>query len=91
MKKILALVLALLMMSTVFVGCGTDADTNTKATADEATASDYDYVKANGSMKIGYTVYDPMNFTDENGDFVGFDTEYAKAVCENKKIGVNFH
>ena len=88
MKKILALVLALLMMSAVFVGCGTDADTNAKndATADEAVASDYDYVKANGSMKIGYTVYDPMNFTDENGDFVGFDTEYAKAVCE--KLGV---
>ena len=88
MKKILALVLVLLMMSAVFVGCGTDADTNAKndATADEAVASDFDYVKANGSMKIGYTVYDPMNYTDENGDFVGFDTDYAKAVCE--KLGV---
>ena len=87
MKKILALVLALLMMSAIFVGCG-DANTGTSddATADEAVASDYDYVKANGSMKIGYTVYDPMNYTDENGDFVGFDTEYAEAVCE--KLGV---
>lgn len=88
MKKIIALILALLMMSAVFVGCG--SDTAGEATADEATAdqagSDYDYVKANGSLKIGYTVYDPMNYTDENGEFVGFDTEYAKAVCE--KLGV---
>ena len=27
-----------------------------------------------------------MNYTDENGDLVGFETEFAKAVCE--KIGV---
>ena len=32
-------------------------------------------------MTIGYTVYAPMNYTDENGEFVGFDTELATAVC----------
>lgn len=37
-------------------------------------------------MVIGYTVYEPMNFTDENGVFTGFDTELATAVCE--KLGV---
>ncbi len=77
MKKILALVLALVLMCSVFAGCGT-------TTAD--TDSDLEYVKANGSLKIGYTVYDPMNYTNEDGEFVGFDTEYAKAVCE--KLGV---
>ena len=77
MKKILALVLALVLMCSVFAGCGT-------TTAD--TDSDLEYVKANGSLKIGYTVYDPMNYTNEDGEFVGFDTEYAKLVCE--KLGV---
>lgn len=48
--------------------------------------SDLDYIKKNGKMIIGYTVYDPMNYTDDNGEFVGFDTEFAKAVCE--KLGV---
>lgn len=33
-------------------------------------------------LKIGYTLYDPMNYEDENGDFVGFDTEFATKVCE---------
>jgi polar amino acid transport system substrate-binding protein len=37
-------------------------------------------------MVIGYTVYEPMNYTDEKGEFTGFDTEFAKAVCE--KLGV---
>ena len=29
------------------------------------------------TLKVGYTVYPPMNYTDENGNFVGFDTELA--------------
>lgn len=37
-------------------------------------------------MKIGYTVFEPLNYTDENGEFVGFETEFAKAVCD--KLGV---
>lgn len=57
-------------------------DVPSKASGD----SDLDYIKKNGKMVIGYTVYDPMNYTDDNGEFVGFDTEFAKAVCE--KLGV---
>ncbi len=37
------------------------------------------------TIVIGYTIYDPMNYTDENGELVGFDTELAKAVFE--KLG----
>ena len=29
---------------------------------------------------VGYTLYEPMNFEDENGKLVGFDTELAEAV-----------
>ena len=49
-------------------------------------AKDLDNVKKEGKLKIGYTLYSPMNYKDDNGEFVGFDTEYAKAVCE--KLGV---
>lgn len=48
--------------------------------------SDLEYVKGKGKLTIGYTVYEPMNYTNEAGEFVGFDTEFAKAVCE--KLGV---
>ena len=51
-------------------------------TADTGADSDLAYIQANGKMTIGYTVYAPMNYTDENGEFVGFDTELATAVCE---------
>ena len=48
--------------------------------------SDLEYIKEKGKMTIGYTVYAPMNYTDDAGNFVGFDTEFAEAVCA--KLGV---
>ena len=38
------------------------------------------------TLTIGYTLYAPMNYEDENGKLVGFDTELAEAVCE--KLGM---
>ena len=32
-------------------------------------------------LVIGYTDYAPMNYLDDDGNLVGFDTEFAKAVC----------
>ena len=76
--------------------CGGAASTSTvassaasgsaAASAAETAASDLDYIKEKGKMVIGYTVYEPMNYTDADGNFTGFDTELATAVCE--KLGV---
>lgn len=57
-----------------------------EAEAAEATVKDIDYIKANGKMIIGITDYAPMNFKDEKGNWTGFDTEFAEAVCT--KLGV---
>lgn len=89
-KKLLALLLAGVMSASLLTGCGGGNNENaaTDANGDSSTeaTSDLAYVKDKGSMVIGYTVYEPMNYTDENGEFTGFDTEFAKAVCE--KLGV---
>ena len=74
--------------------CGGAASTSTAASASASTSgsasaaagSDLDYIKGKGKMVIGYTVYEPMNYTDADGTFTGFDTELATAVCE--KLGV---
>lgn len=82
MKKLFA-VLSLVMVAVMMLtGCA--GNTNT-ATGDEA-GSDLATVKAAGQMIIGITEYDPMNYYDEDGTLIGFDTEYAQAVCE--KLGV---
>lgn len=36
-------------------------------------------------LVIGITYYKPMNYKDDTGKLVGFDTEFAEAVCE--KLG----
>ena len=61
----------------------TTADTGDDAATEE---SDLAYIKGKGTMIIGYTVYAPMNYTDDDGNFTGFDTELATAVCE--QLGV---
>lgn len=50
------------------------------------TDSDYEYVTEKGKLVIGITYFAPMNYLDENEELVGFETEFAKAVCE--KLGV---
>ena len=81
MKKVLAIVLAALMLL-AFAACGGNKDTNT-----DATGSDLSYIKDKGKLVIGMTDYAPMNFKDEKtGEWTGFDTEFAQAVA--KKLGV---
>lgn len=48
--------------------------------------SDYKYVMDKGELVIGITYFAPMNYENEDGELVGFETEFAKAVCE--KLGV---
>lgn len=52
----------------------------------EAANDDLSYVKDKGTLVIGITEYAPMNYYDDSGKLIGFDTEFAEAVCE--KLGV---
>lgn len=83
MKKFLSIMLVL-VLALSFAACTSKAPVTEEPVAE--VASDLEYVMSNGKMIIGYTVYEPMNYTDKDGNFVGFDTDYAKAVCE--KLGV---
>ena len=47
---------------------------------------DLAYIKDKGSLKIGITIFAPMNYYDDEGNLIGFDTEFAEAVC--KQLGV---
>ena len=95
MKRLVSAFLAGAMALSL-AACGGAASTSTvassaasgsaAASAAETAASDLDYIKEKGKMVIGYTVYEPMNYTDADGNFTGFDTELVTAVCE--KLGV---
>ena len=95
MKKIAALLMATLMLALAFTGCAKPAEADTPVTEDvtpelEAAPavedSDLAYIVGNGKMVIGITEYAPMNYYDDAGKLIGFDTEFAEAVCA--KLGV---
>ena len=95
MKRLVSAFLAGAMALSL-AACGGAASTSTAASASvsasgsaaasQTAGSDLDYIKGKGKLVIGYTVYEPMNYTDADGNFTGFDTELATAVCE--KLGV---
>lgn len=58
--------------------------------AGQATEDDWAYVQSKGKLVIGITEYKPMNYYDTNGKLVGFDTEFAEAVCEYLGITPEF-
>lgn len=76
MKRILTLALTLVMVFTMVAGF----------TACSDKASDWETIEEQGYFTCGITVYAPMNYFDDDGNLVGFDTEFAKAVAE--KLGV---
>ena len=73
MKKLITLLLAL---STLFLfsACG------------KKTESDTDYIQKKGTLVVGVTSYEPMDYQDASGQWTGFDAEFAQAVA--KELGV---
>ncbi len=84
MKKIIALLLAVCTLF-AFAACS-NKTTNTSDVA----LGDYDYIKEKGVMTVGVTNYPPMNYLDDNGDWTGFDTEFAQAVAAQLGLEVEF-
>lgn len=92
-KKSIALILAALavIMCFALAACGgTGADGNEPSTDAPEVASDLAYIKEKGEMIIGYTEFAPMNYKNDDGEFVGFETEFAKAVCEELGVEAKF-
>ena len=76
MKKSIAWVLTTIMMLALLTGCGS-----------KSAKSDTEYVKKNGKLIVGITDYEPMDYKDENGEWTGFDAEFARMFA--KELGVD--
>ena len=52
--------------------------------------SDWEYIKGKGEIIIGITIFEPMNYYDDNNKLIGFETECATAVCEILGVKAKF-
>ena len=80
MKKMIAMLLALLMMGTLFAACGSTAGD-----------SDLAYIQDKGKLVVGITDYAPMDYMDENGEWTGFDAEFARLFAQELGVECEFY
>lgn len=90
MKKILALILAMVMLVACFASCGNAAD-NTASTDDAAKDSDLAYIQDKGTLIVGITDFEPMDYKEDGSDeWTGFDAELARLVGKELGVTVEF-
>ena len=81
MKKMIALLLAAMMVLSM-AACAS----KTAAAAD----SDLAYIQDKGTLVIGITDFEPMDYKDADGSWIGFDADMAKAFAENIGVKAEF-
>ena len=77
MKKMLVMLLALVMALSLCTVYAEDA-------------SDKQYVLDKGVLVVGITDFAPMDYKDENGEWIGFDADLARAFAAELGVEVEF-
>ena len=95
-KKLLALLLAGAMSASLLAGCGGNTDTaatgNTADTTEQSTEAESDlaYVQDKGTLVVGITEFEPMDYQNADGEWIGFDADMAKAFAESLGVTAEF-
>ena len=79
MKKFIAMLLVTVLTLTLFAGCGAASND-----------SDLAYIQDKGKLVVGITDYAPMDYKDENGEWTGFDAEFARLFAEELGVDCEF-
>lgn len=79
MKKLFAAMLTLTLVLSCFAGCGA-----------KQSDSDLAYIQEKGSMIVGITEYEPMDYKGANGNWIGFDADLANLVGKELGVKVEF-
>lgn len=79
MKKLITLTLAAALTLSL-AACGGKKDAG----------SDMEYIKKQGKLVVGITEFEPMDYTDQSGEWIGFDADLAKAFAESLGVTAQF-
>ena len=82
-KRVLSVLLCTAMAISVLAGCG-GSDNGGESESDKA------YVEDKGTLVVGITNFEPMDYKDESGEWVGFDADLAKAFAESLGVEAEF-
>ena len=82
MKKIILPILLIICLLLAMTACSKPAQ--------DSTATDMSYVKGNGKLVVGITDFEPMDYKDANGNWIGFDADLSKLFAESLGVKVEF-
>nr|WP_294491418.1 transporter substrate-binding domain-containing protein [uncultured Mediterraneibacter sp.] len=93
-RRVLSILLCAGMAVAMLAGCGSGSSGASSDTAENGSAagdeSDMAYVRDKGTLVVGITNFEPMDYQDENGDWIGFDADMARAFGESLGVDVEF-
>lgn len=86
LKKVIAVVLAVLTVCFAFAACsnGSSDASNKSGKTDSAK------IIESGKLVVGITDFAPMDYKDDNGNWIGFDADLANMVAEKLGIKAEF-
>lgn len=79
-KRIIAILLAMVTVAVAFVGCSSS----------KATKTDSEKIAENGKLVVGITDFAPMDYKDKNKNWIGFDADMAAAFAKSLGVEVEF-
>lgn len=94
LTKSCAFLLAIVMVFAL-ASCGSSsassaADSTSSAAKSESGESDLAYVQGKGKLVVGITDFEPMDYMDASGNWIGFDADMATAFAESLGVDVEF-
>ena len=66
------------------------APAESEAPAEDAGESDLAYVQDKGTLIVGITEFEPMDYQSADGEWIGFDADMAKAFAESLGVTAEF-
>ncbi len=88
-KKLSVLFAALLIVASVFAmtGCG---GSDESAPASSAAADDIAAIQDKVKLVVGITEFEPMDYKDKSGNWIGFDADLAKEFAKSLDVEAEF-
>ena len=90
MKKITALALTSAMVLSLAACGGSSSDTKKSDNSKSSSESDIEYIQDKGTLVVGITDFEPMDFKNDKDECIGFDADMAKAFAKSLGVDAEF-